>query len=68
MGGGGEGLGEGARVSEFFLTENQNLKTKKNIFLGWGEGRGEGVDSQTDNQDQTKLPLQFLRSWGHNNE
>ena len=53
----------------FFLTENQNLKNKKKSFFwgGW-EGRGEGVDSQTDNQDQTKLPLQFLRSWGHNNE
>ena len=43
-------------------------KKKKSFFLGGWEGRGEGVDSQTDNQDQTKLPLQFLRSWGHNNE
>ena len=41
MGGGGGimGLGEGARVSDFF-TKSPNLK-EKNFFLGGGEGGGE---------------------------
>ena len=33
-----------------------------------GEGGGVGrVDGWTVEQAQTNLPLQFLRSWGHNN-
>ena len=37
----GAGVGEGARVSDFFFfTENQNLKTKKFFFFGgWWGGR-----------------------------
>ena len=31
---------------------------------GWGGGV---VDGWTDEQAQTNLPLQLLRSWGHNN-
>ena len=35
---------------------------------GRGEGvGGRGVDGRTDEQAQTNLPLQLLRSWGHNN-
>ena len=41
----------------------------------WGEGCGvgahasvgEGGDGRADEQAQTNLPLQLLRSWGHNN-
>ena len=42
MGGGGGimGLGEGARVSDFF-TKSPNLKEKK-FFWGGGEGGGRG--------------------------
>ena len=70
--------GRGARVSEFF-TQNPNLKKKYIFFLFfffWGGGAGAGmcvcaegggVDGWTDEQAQTNLPLQFLRSWGHNN-
>ena len=44
-----------ARISVFF-PKNPN---EKNIFFS-GEGGG-------DEQAQTNLPLQLLRSWGHNN-
>ena len=44
-----------------FFTKNQNLK--KNFFLGGGGGGG-GVDQQTDEQAQTNLRLQLLRSLG----
>ena len=49
----------------FFFTKNPNLKN----IRGWGEACGDrgGVDGWTDEQAQTKLPLQLLRSWGHNN-
>ena len=36
--------------------------------MGGGEWGGVGVDGRTDEQAQTNLPLQLLRSWGHNNE
>ena len=58
--GGGGGRGGGARVCHFF-TKNPNLKG------GGGGGWWGGVDGQTDKQAQTNLPLQLLRSWGHNN-
>ena len=53
----------------FFQTES---KSKKKL---WGEGGMGGmwgrvwgeVDGWTDKQAQTNLPLQLLRSWGHNN-
>ena len=32
-----------------------------------GGGVGGGVDGWTDELAQTNLPLQLLRSWGHNN-
>ena len=37
---------------------------------GGGDVRmvGAGVDGWTDEQAQTNLPLQLIRSWGHNNE
>ena len=46
------GRGEGARVSEFFFTKNQNQKLKKNIFLGRmggvrGRRRGRWMDRRT---------------------
>ena len=52
----------------FFFTKTP----KKIIFFlggGGGVGRGEGggVDGWTDEQAQTNLPLQLLRSWGYNN-
>ena len=48
------------------FTKNQNLKKKKNRGVGvWGAGGG--VDGWTDEQAQINLPLQLLRSWGHNN-
>ena len=55
----------------FFFTKNPNLK-KEILFWGWGIGAvwvrvGGGVDGWTDEQAQTNLPLQLLRSWGHNN-
>ena len=53
--------GQTNRPKLFFLTKNPNLKFRKNIFFG------EGVDERTDEQAQTNLPLQLLRSWGHNN-
>ena len=43
----------------FFFTKNPNLK--KNFFGGGGGG---GVDGRTDEQAQTNLPLQLLRSCG----
>ena len=49
---------------EFFHKES-----KSSFFcwaVGWGEG-GRGVDGWTDEQAQTNLPLQLLRSWGYNN-
>ena len=69
-GGGGEwgAVGTGARESNF-LTKNPNL----NFFFflggrGLRVGVGVGIDGMTDEQAQTYLPLQLLRSWGHNNE
>ena len=57
----------GARVGDFFFTKNPNLKKKKKIFFfrggGGGGGGGGGVDGMTDEQAQTNLPLQLLRSW-----
>ena len=50
----------------FFFTEYPNLK--KNFSLGGDGGGGWWVDGRTDEQAQTNLPLQLLRSWGHNNE
>ena len=35
--------------------------------LGGGRGMGGGEDGWTDEQAQTNLPLQLLRSLGHNN-
>ena len=62
---GGEGWG-GARVSEFFLTRNPNLK--KNSFEGMrGDEVGGGLDRRTDKQAQTNCSLQLLLSRGHNN-
>ena len=61
-----------ARVSEFFFhKESKSRKKRKKFFVrgmgvGWG-GLGGGVDGRTDEQAQSNLPLQFLRSWGHNN-
>ena len=55
--------GGGGKVNDFFT------KNPKKIFFwggGWGEG-GEMGDGRTDKQAQTNLPLQLLRSWGHNN-
>ena len=49
------GWGEGATDSDFFYKES---KSKKGTFVrGWG-----GVDGRTDEQAQTNLPLQLLRS------
>ena len=48
-----------------FFTKNPNLK--KNYFFwggGGGGGGGGGVDGRTDEQAQTNLPLQLLRSCG----
>ena len=57
-----------------FFTKNSNLKLKKILEGGGGGGVGERgivglgrVDRWTDEQAQTNLPLQFLRSWGRNN-
>ena len=47
-----------------FFTKNPNLN---NFFFFGGGGVGGGVDGWTDEQAQTNLPLQLLRSWGHNN-
>ena len=60
--------GGGARVGEYFFTKNPNLK-KKYFGVGrWGVGAGWGVvDGWTVERAQTNLPVQFLRSWGHNN-
>ena len=63
--GGGGGGGRGARVSKFFPQRIQ-IKNKR-IFVGWGGGGVRwGVDGWTDKQAQTNLPLQLLRSLGHN--
>ena len=62
-----------------FFTKNPNLrvtgrategdffhtKSKSNFFFLVGVGWG--VDGWTDEQAKTNLPLQFLRSKGHNN-
>ena len=57
-----------------FLTMNPNSKYFFFFsFLGGGgggPGQGEAgmeVNGWTDKQAQTNLPLQLLRSWGHNN-
>ena len=62
--------GGGARVSDFFF--HKESKSKIFFFFGGGgggrdEGARGGVDGWTDEQAQTNLPLQLLRSWGHNN-
>ena len=54
---GGGGHGGGARVSDFFSTKNP--KFKKKIF---GEEREWGVDEWTDEEAQTNMLLQRLRS------
>ena len=65
--------GRGSKVSDFFFTQNPNLINKFFVLGGgaWWEGMGAGVwgevDGCTDEQAQTNLPLQLLRSWGHNN-
>ena len=63
------GDGAGAKIIDFFFTKNPNVKKKH--FLGWEWGKGAGLggvlDGWTDEQAQTNLLLQFLRSWGHNN-
>ena len=46
------------------FTKDPNLKK---IGGGGGGGGWGGVDGRTDEQAQTNLPLQLLRSWGHNN-
>ena len=65
LGGGGGGVRgeEGSSVSELFFTKNPNLKKEK-----LGRGEGGCVVGCTDKQAQTNLPLQLLRSWGHNDE
>ena len=52
-------------------SENSN-PGKKSFFGGGGgggdgRGEGEGLDGWTEEQSQTNLLLQLLRSWGHNN-
>ena len=48
-------------------------KESKSKIGGGGGGGGRvgkfwvGVDGRTDKHAQTNLPLQLLRSWGHNN-
>ena len=61
-----------------FFIQNPNLKRKTKYFFFFGGGgmgdrvamgRGgvcEGKDGRADEQAQTILPLQLLRSWGHN--
>ena len=64
----------GGRVSAFFHTESKSKKKKIFFFFlgggvgGWWRGGSVwGVDGWTDKQAQTNLPLQLLRSRGHNN-
>ena len=45
---------------------HKDSKSKKNFFIGGGGGAGL-VDGWTVEKAQTNLPLQLLRSWGHNN-
>ena len=54
----------GARVSEFSNFHEESKSKKK--FWG-GLGGGGMVDGWKVEQAQTNLPLQLLRSWGHNN-
>ena len=44
------------------------LHTETKFFFGGGGGWGGvgGIDGRTDEQAQTNLPLQLLRSLGHN--
>ena len=43
-------------------------ESKSNFFFGGGSGGGGGViDGWTVEQSKNNLPLQLLRSWGHNN-
>ena len=62
--------GGGSRLTKFFSTKIPNLK-KFFFFFGGGGGGGVGVgggvDGWTDEQARSNLPLQLLRSWGHNN-
>ena len=59
-------MGGGATASEFFSLRIQiNKKLGGGGWMGWGL-RG-GVDGWPDEQVQTNLPLQLLRSWGHTN-
>ena len=56
------------------LFDKESISKKNVCFFFWGGGGGGGgdgagwvVDVWTDEQAQTNLPLQLLRSWGHNN-
>ena len=62
--GGGGGVG-GARVSDFFFHKESKSEEKK--IEGLGRVGVGGVDEWIVEQAQTNLPLQLLRSWGHNN-
>ena len=50
----------------FLYKESKSKKTFFFVFFlgGGGGGVGAGVDGRTDEQAQTYLPLQLLRSWG----
>ena len=56
----------------FFFLQRIQIQNKENIFFAGGAlggvsaGRG-GVARWTGEQAQSDLPLQLLRSWGHNN-
>ena len=46
----------------------EDSKSKKKMGgRGWRVGWGGGVGGRIDEQAQTNLHLQRLRSWGHNN-
>ena len=55
--------GRGRTRVNFF---SQRIQISKKIFF-WGGGGVGRVDRWAVEQAQTNLPLQFLRSWGHNN-
>ena len=81
-GGGGGGGSRVSDFFLQMYKESKNPNLKKKYFLGWRVGVGRGgvgegvwavcvcgrvVAGSTDEQTQTNLPLQLLRSWGHNN-